>query len=563
MPNSKPSTVAALFVTRFNSTSGYELVWSQVADPALSFSGLEYLSLPSGIQNHEDSRLAIARQVDLKTYFGVCHFLRRVLGSHSAADPHIDRKNVHMYAIGVLCAPTSQTAKWVPETWTATGSEYLDAMEKVLLQFMNRGDWGDFHLFEDTFKQLVESPKQLVSIQPNSNHFLSYFVDLLETCGPLVFVLYKQALLRRRVLFFHNSDSDFYPTNSFNYLIALLLIVPQAAHILDATAISRASRPIYNIGLHDIDSELLKGDSYIATTSDDVLINYKALYDVAVIFPTSEHPVIRAISAHDLAPLRATRRDYTTFVHMASELGVGVNGSRRSKAMLGNISKSDVESLHGYNAGMGSKSPGTVTTDSSGLEAEPIQNFHGPATLNPQNADHPSEPNHISESLRPLIHKPSNSSHIAHVSLNNHPQWWDSLAEPTTWTELLWRAFSWFASAGEPADASEDSGLNTEDQPPPIVDTLLLITAIGLFHHQTRQYFSVLNQIIEDTISEQEDDASRNLLALNLSYQDLSEMGLDIHSPADAKFASDLVLEYYGHIVKTVTIGYGVCGVCS
>lgn len=150
------------------------------------------------------------------------------------------------------------------------------------------------------------------------------------------------------------------------------------------------------------------------------------------------------------------------------------------------------------------------------------------------------------------------------------PSWWLTQAtNPISWSEYIWSAFSWFASAGNiepclnhPEDESNDLLKESITQ---------LIRIVGYFHKLTKKWFQIIDEIIEDQLLELYPnlDSSNNIwekindkILVDLTYQDIIDLELDPYSAQDLDFITNFVLKYWNHVVDDVNIGIGIHGFC-
>ncbi|KAI5291976.1 hypothetical protein KEM55_008188, partial [Ascosphaera atra] len=119
--------------------------------------------------------------------------------------------------------------------------------------------------------------------------------EFLDQFGPLVFPLYRQALLRKRVLFV--GDPPVHSACDYVYDLSLLSTLPDTLlPLLPRSAEPRLRpRPLFCIGVHDLPyldelsakhaSRPTPETEWIANTSDKVLTLKPELYDVTVDLP--------------------------------------------------------------------------------------------------------------------------------------------------------------------------------------------------------------------------------------------------------------------------------------
>ncbi|CAG7926316.1 unnamed protein product [Penicillium olsonii] len=341
-----PPGIAALFVISFDIRTGYVVSWKRTV-PDVDVEGVvEYKSLPSGLHNVTEDLVYFVHE----QYAGISAFL-----NHPAAEAE---RNAQMFAIGVLVplstgrlgkswrhAPKLRelTQKYAEDMsdmepltkyWDAyriggTESSAPDSPtdSPLSLRFRpgDRPDTNRTRAFSDALVLDTFRPA-LTPFHPASS-----LPEFLESFGPLVFPLYRAALLRKRILFM--GEAPVHTPCNYVYDLSLLASLPNSLrHLLpaDRTPPLRP-RPLFNVGIHDIpylssfdpsrsiqDPE--SDQSWIACSTDTVLTMKPDLFDVLITIPPSHtkqaeertFPKISLINQktpqHPL-PLKATQRD--------------------------------------------------------------------------------------------------------------------------------------------------------------------------------------------------------------------------------------------------------------
>ncbi|ODV78360.1 uncharacterized protein CANTADRAFT_53076 [Suhomyces tanzawaensis NRRL Y-17324] len=538
MPESKyhPSKVVALFVAQFDIRSGYQLVWSKCSVPGMSLDGLDYKALPSGIHEYQKATVLLSHSHQNKLYYGQSRFRQYIVGDQ----PHegsIDRDTVKMFSVGVVCDPTaSQLAvahtNWKPNEFINNGWEYSEILDTNLEQFLQEGNYANYDIFERLYQSLTSHITHLsvVPLQPDINHHLltklPNFVDLF---GPLIFILFKQSLLRKRVLIFnrnHGNNADYLTVNSFSYILSLLTVIPQNIETVSKDEKNNYySQPIYNVGLNDLTGlDLLKTKAYVASTNDDVLLYQKNLFDIAVIINDEESDYPAIYNHKDMGgaldqkkKLKATVRDYYKFKAIHNELHKST-GSRLTTEFTNktNMSTDDLNSVH------------------TKISSTSLNQFDD--------------------------------------EVADEPAWWvNDATEAVSWRESIWSAFSWFASAGQVVSNTHSEPLSKNDRNGSL-DMMQLVNIVGFFHSLTKKWIYLINEIVIEQLEEQnpgDEDASlfssltsNHKISLELTYQDLVDMELDPYYAQDVEFVREFVMLYWGSVVENVDIGMGITGIC-
>lgn len=570
IPAHQPSKVVAIFLAQFDVHSGYKLVWSKSILEDFDFKGLDYKGLPSGIHETTQSTILISHVLE-KLYYGVSRFRRYIVGeetgeSDSATSP--DRDNVKMYSLGILCDPMEekdQSKSWKPNEFINNGWEYIDILDAELALFIQNDTSyeGLANLFaemvSDSSKKTANSSHSRFSTNspftPNiNNHLLTKLPNLFEMAGPLLFTLYKQSLLRKRILIFNKNnyqepdqepDHDYYfILNSFTYLISLLSIIPQNISTISKDEKKNSySQPIYNVGLQDLSgSGLLEMKGYVGTTNDEILLYQKDLYDIAVIINgKNKDELTTVLDAKDIGAyvdvtkrIKATSKDYFKFKSIYKDLFASKSGPFPSQRTFTNHSNLSTDDLNSINT-------------SEELHSIKMCDF--------------SEPSF------------------------EEPSWWLNYStESISWRESIWSAFSWFASAGQVENAPQSTTPTPKKRDADLdLDLLQLINIVGYFHKLTKKWIYLINEIVLEQLEDQrgctnndidiggDDDMNASLISsltsnskinIELTYQDLVDMELDPYSYQDLDFVRDFVLLYWGSVVDNVEIGIGFNGVC-
>ncbi|KAJ5826643.1 hypothetical protein N7447_003406 [Penicillium robsamsonii] len=324
-----PPAIAALFVISFDIRAGYVVSWKRTA-PGVEVEGVvEYKSLPSGLHNVTEDLVYFVHE----QYAGISAFL-----NHPATEAE---RNAKMFAIGVL----------VPLSTGRLGKSWRHAPRlKELTLFVSPGtrdeiptdtgadrkyaeDMSDMqHLCDywDTYRiggddssapeSPLDSPLSLrfrPSERPDQSrnrafsdalvletfrpaltpfHPASSLPDFTECFGPLIFPLYRAALLRKRILFM--GEAPVHTSCNYVYDLSLLASLPNSLLQLlpDDRIPPLRPRPLFNVGIHDIPYlssfdpsrsiiNLETDPSWIACSTDTVLTMKPDLYDVLVTLP--------------------------------------------------------------------------------------------------------------------------------------------------------------------------------------------------------------------------------------------------------------------------------------
>ncbi|CDK24425.1 unnamed protein product [Kuraishia capsulata CBS 1993] len=354
--------ICAMFISKFDVHTGFALEWSQVlTGSSVSLKNLEYKSLPSGLHNVEKDVIAFVQPRNSEDALGQDSILyglsvfRQNLGVEAAS-----REDIKMYSLGVLIDPKhlmqGVIPKWRPTIYSSTWL-YARDLEKLLKHWMSLEDYSNFAMFDkffeehklknnlnNAFRHIVKSVNQArkvgidepilnqkasdgslastdSSISKSSNHMLLFLSSLVDNLGPLIFQVWKLALLRKKILI-SNTHMAIEDTCAYNYCISILSSIPVDISMeikkCGSQSFERLEflQPLYSVGINDMTT--LEGftGGYVANTSDSILFDKKKLYDVSVELrdPSNEESIPKIGDN-----IKATQRDYKKFL-VLSEL---------------------------------------------------------------------------------------------------------------------------------------------------------------------------------------------------------------------------------------------------
>ncbi|KAJ5970239.1 uncharacterized protein N7479_000157 [Penicillium vulpinum] len=307
-----PPAIAALFVISFDIRAGYVVSWKQTV-PGVEVEGVvEYKSLPSGLHNVTEDLVYFVHE----QYAGISAFLNR-----PATEAE---RNAKMFAIGVL----------VPLSTGRLGKSWRHApkLKELALKYAeNMSDMQILCDYWDTYRiggtdssapdSPLDSPLSLrfrTSERPDHSsrnrafsdamvletfrpaltpfHPASSLPDFTECFGPLIFPLYRAALLRKRILFM--GEAPVHTSCNYVYDLSLLASLPNSLLQLlpDYRIPPLRPRPIFNVGIHDIpylssfdpSRSIINSEtdpSWIACSTDTVLTMKPDLFDVLITLP--------------------------------------------------------------------------------------------------------------------------------------------------------------------------------------------------------------------------------------------------------------------------------------
>ncbi|KAI0528048.1 hypothetical protein F5B22DRAFT_583417 [Xylaria bambusicola] len=577
--------VSALFLIDFDVKAGYTISW-KASKPDVELEGVvEYKSLPSGLHTVSEDLIYFVND----GYAGLSAFVNAPVQDTAA-------RNARMLAVGIL-VPLSygrlgrawkhaESLKAIASK-LAVDSKDISILEEYWEKNQARDSTGDEPTDEPASGNDPASPT--ATSKPSNTawdsrnrsasegaalmlpgHRLSPFhpawslTKFIDTFGPLIFPIHRAALLRKRILISGHAPVE--QACNFVYNISVLSNVPIAtSDLLPPDSTSLRLRPLFCIGVHDIpfltedakhasdtdaeppDSASEAGTGWVACTTDSILSKKDTLWDMLITMPpphtsNAKSHVWPTIEFSNGEIVKATQRDMRRF--------------RSFKAGIARLEGNVVVSAP--------NTPGTVAAyreDDALLDDA------------------------------------------------------EQVVEPTSWTALAYSGFMWWASAGEKLrsdeaeEAAQDASLFSSDlasstmgmnmpRPADISASISSLTPrrsstaasvpldvdearaelaiIGYFHRLTTQFLGALTYVIE-TLSDsglgdespmEEDDALVDAdeedvpgRGVQIDSDVIKRMGLDIWSPSDAEFVSQLLQTYFNRQASVEGKGVEVCGI--
>ncbi|TQW00057.1 hypothetical protein V2A60_005465 [Cordyceps javanica] len=594
--------LSALFLINFDVKAGYTIIWKRSA-PAVELEGLvEYKSLPSGLHTVSDDLIYFVHDT---RHAGLSAFVNEPTQEE-------ELRNARMIAVGIL----------VPLSYGRLGRAWRHAENLKDMAAKLAKDASQTKLLEQYWEQhqasadggrrspvpsLPASPVQdrrahkrnrsasdgaALSTGPAEHKLSTYhpawsLATMLDTFGPLVFPIYRAALLRKRILI--SCHAPVHQMCDFVYNLSVLSNIPLSiANDLPLSSSSIRLRPLFTIGVHDIpflveDHEAAKrqhlnidaddesGSGWIACTTDSILAVKDTLWDMLITMPPEHTPngnerAWPVVECPRGTPIKATQRDLRRF-----------NALRAGLAQL-------------------------IATDAHDAQR-------------PESRASERSPVRLS------------TSHSARLVREDGDESMDAIVEPQSWSALAYNGFMWWASAGEQirSEEQEESALDAAlladlgsgpsmhmPQSPSRTDLTLTesiasltrhdasedgdatieLAIIAYFHRLTTQIVSVLVDIVESTDEayppddperytddDGADDDETDLLmpggeptantpqgqgeleAVKIDSHAMESMGLDLWSASDASFVEELAQRYFARDATIETKGVEVCGV--
>ncbi|KIX07761.1 uncharacterized protein Z518_02415 [Rhinocladiella mackenziei CBS 650.93] len=340
--------IAAAFLVNFDHRKGYTLGWHRSLEDVQVEGVVEFKSLPSGLHNVEEDLVYFIHD----DYCGLSAFLNQ-------PDEQSER-SARMLAIGVL-VPLENGR--IGRSW-----RHAESLKELARYALNMEDtsaleeyWGKYkpRPGDRPVQTPYDSAEQFSSQQVNGyrkartmstattfisslhaltpHHPALTLLDSINLFGPLIFPLYRAALLRKRILVVTDTPVEF--SCNLVYNISILSSISQALSPLlpaDSTPSLRL-RPLFTVGVLDIPqlkrSKTSPDSSWIACTTDDVLSTKPDLYDILVLMPPSESQnaavkvfprvIVSSPGLNKAFPktgVKSTRRDFRRFVHLQQGL---------------------------------------------------------------------------------------------------------------------------------------------------------------------------------------------------------------------------------------------------
>ncbi|KAL8702670.1 MAG: hypothetical protein Q9201_004171 [Fulgogasparrea decipioides] len=596
--------VAALFLILFDVKAG--------SIPGLDIANsVEYKSLPSGLHNVQEDTVYFVHNDE---YAGTSCFVNSK-GAES-------ERNALMLAVGALI-PLSYGR--LGKSWRHT--ETLKALARDLVKDPTRTAPLEIYWQEHQYREGEEAarpggespstPRQQrrrAKSSPNgqpqkrnravssasilappgqtlsAHHPALSLSTFLDTFGPLVFPLYKAALLRKRILLLSQAPVEL--ACEFVYNTSVLSTLPSSLHkLLPLSPLPTRLRPLFSVGVHDIpilsgsrtaqyqDHLANEGQAYgwIACTTDDILSTKNNIYDILVTLPPS------------YAEQAATK----VWPRIQGKQGVNVRGTQRDARRYRGLRR-DLRNFR----------------TSSSRPVSRSQQRH--TDTEPQNANSESSTNLLLP-IPSLEEATTTDRDIDSPPDNDDGSEEQQILEPQSWSALAYNSFMWWASAGEArTDREEESeydsqlfiglGMDTpsrgvrrngdgDDEEEGVAGGEgmgLEMALIAYFHRFTVLILHTLSDIIDaadsDTISENGSSADNeqeitherstqsetgrgsesgkdDMAVIDITGDDMQKMGLDVWSESDRAWVEELVEFYWGRKARVKGGRVECCGV--
>jgi len=543
MANYEVPPIAALFQVVFDQKVGYTIAWKQTRSDT-DLDGVEYQCLPSGLHSVREDVVYFIHGA----YAGVSAFVQE------EADK--EHRNASFVAVGAL-VPLSYGR--LGKSWLHV--EALRSLAKAIVK--DQEDKKPLEAFWDEHGNVegsngAASPTAKRSSVPGDHkrkrtlsdatgnfaveeampldHPALSMPTLVATFGPLLFPLYREALLQKRILLLGSAPVQ--ETCNFVYDLSVLSNIPQSLQESVSTESGRARlQPLFNVGVFDITRLENNEDGWIACTTDAILGEKKKLYDILVELPPRDTapgrkawPTLRTSSGEII---KATQRDFRRYTSLCREL---------SKVQRGNISGEQYRDAE----------PGGEESDEE--DTAPL--------------------------VRPLKQTPG---HYEDDGAANTAE--ADIVQPESWSAMAYKSFMWWASAAE-MDAWEEDEISTDQallNDLPNLDNIMgpsqvasdddndgdqsrtreaqkvATILVAYFHRVTEAILRTLANNIEHADDNTEEGYEED--AIHISSDDMRRMGVDAWYPRDREFVQDSIRLYFKREAVIEEDGISMCGV--
>lgn len=327
----KGQQLLAIFLVHFEVHKGNTIVWSH-KDPKVTIDfendGLEFKAMPAGLHDRTGDVITFStRDNDSGSLYQGISVFRRSKGRVLVSG--IDRSSLSMYSLAILLSPASpgdDSRYWV----------YTKDMDLLLGEFVEsleaKADLGfDNNQFAfQKFHNFYKAHGQLSLVDPSINHPLHDTMEFFKTYGPNIFPLWRACILRKRVLLVDTGRNavSLESMGNYVYIMSLLSNIPKDVVELIPSVYQKNIPPtaLYNVTLVDI-TTLESADSYVASTTDGIIVEKSQLYDVAAVITDSGQcevyePIISSSFKDSTVKTRFTHNDSVRYEFLRRALKI-------------------------------------------------------------------------------------------------------------------------------------------------------------------------------------------------------------------------------------------------
>ncbi|KPI37621.1 uncharacterized protein AB675_4003 [Cyphellophora attinorum] len=543
--------IAALFLVKFDHRKGYVLAWHKALDGVQVEDAVEFKSLPSGLHNIQQDLVYFVQD----QYAGISAYINR--------PDETSERNASMLAVGVLVL--------LEHGRIGKGWLHAEGLESLSRQCMDSPSdngpleqYWDEHRLDDSYEVDVHTPRSPeastdslnISKTRDSNtngyqghrsmsttsvgivgshaftphHPAARLMETLQLFGPLLFPLYRAALLRKRILLI--SEAPIELACNIVYNLSILASFPRSLsdYVNAPRSARRSSQPLFNVGVHDI-PKLADMKGWIACTTDDVLASKPELFDVVVFLP-------------GMNAKQASRKKYPKILLSSPELlktfpKHGARGTQRDAIRYQTLMRR-------------------------------LKKFPASTITNPEPTQIPMPPEGPAEDAASVL---SSST----IELRKE------VVESPSWGQVAYTSLLWWASAGARRDGLSEEEQDEQDQDEQLLgaegdeDLTKEVAMIGYFRRLTGVMVSVVSQLVgrtdddEDEDDEPLEDGSDDQQPLRaeadddevveVTPEDMSSMALDVWSDSDKTFVEEFVQLYWQREAKVRGGRVECCGV--
>ncbi|KAK4545309.1 hypothetical protein LTR36_003489 [Oleoguttula mirabilis] len=530
--------IAAVFLVIFDQKVGYTVAWKRaLAD--IELDGVEYKTLPSGLHGVKSDLVYFIQG----QHAGVSAFAQGVADAR--------HRNASFVAVGAL----------VPLDHGKLGRSWLHAAElrelaKGLVK--NTSDTRALELFWKKHRQDNGNQKGSASSATQHrdslpaglkrkrgsfdattelkldaegaiDHPALYMPALLDAFGPLLFPLYRAALLRKRILLLGSPPVQL--NCNVVYILSVLSSIPHPVNDLlqpDTEPLFR-TQPLFSVGIPDIPvlSSHSSKSGWLATTTDDILGEKPQLWDLLV------------------------------------ELAPGVEGAKRRwprfRTSDGKVVKATQRDLRRYRLLRGA-----------------LKRMRLARKRYRDDEDNDLDEDEDDDEA-PLMRS---STFLKDSADPEEMQSGDNeVVEPVSWTAAAYDSFMWWASAGE-QDAWEKEEIHADQELlmdlPAIQDAMVAPSSddeeenklfraqevatvlTAYFHRLTGSIIQTLADIVQEADDETEEGIEED--AIVVTADEVKKMGLDAWNENDVEFVRQAMRLYFGREAAVAEGGVRMCG---
>lgn len=540
----------------------YSIAWKQTRSDT-NLDGVEYQCLPSGLHSVREDVVYFIHGA----YAGVSSFVQE------EADK--EHRNASFVAVGAL----------VPLSYGRLGKSWLhvEALRSLAKAIIRNQDdkkpleaYWDEHGHHERSNGTASPTAKRSSIsgehkgkRESSDATGIFAVDeampmdhpalsmttLVTTFGPLLFPLYRQALLRKRILLLGNAPVQetcnlgkpvlavacrSLTNRSSVYDLSVLSNVPQSLQDSVSTENGRAQpQALFNVGVFDITELEKHEEGWIACTTDAILGEKKKLYDMLVELPSKDTalsrkawPTLRTSSGEIM---KATQRDLRRYTSLCRELRRVQRGASSQRPYH------DTE-------------PEALESDDE--ETAPLVR---PSAQTPGHYDDDDNAGKVTETDTV---EPESWSAMAYKSF----MWWASAADMEAWEEdeiSFDRALLdnlpntdniMGTNQGAATEHSDDDNLDRTREAQKVASIL-----VAYFHRVTEAILWTLANNIEHADDNTEEGYDED--AIYISSDDMRRIGVDAWNPRDREFVQDSIRSYFKREAVIEQDGISMCGV--